>query len=165
MIRRWRVCVLLVTLLTAAFASAHEQKASITRVLFNERTQNIEVMHRFLLHDVEHASRKLFGESTDLLGEIAHRDRFETYVHERFELVDQHGTAIELTPVGNEIDGQYIWVYAEAAIPEGLSELTLSHHALRDVWPEQSNLVNVSRDQDLRSATFSGQQTEFTIAF
>jgi hypothetical protein len=34
-------------------------------------------MHRFLLHDAEHASRELFGGSFDLLGSREDRDRFE----------------------------------------------------------------------------------------
>ena len=36
-------------------AVAHQQKIAITTVLFNPRTENIEIMHRFNLHDAEHA--------------------------------------------------------------------------------------------------------------
>ncbi|MDA8020926.1 MAG: hypothetical protein MPN21_26110 [Thermoanaerobaculia bacterium] len=155
----------LAALLLAAPLLGHQQKESITRVLFNSRTGNIEVMHRFLLHDAEHATRELFGGDADLLGSAAARDRFESYVHKRFYLADQDGEAIVLTPVGNEIDGHHLWVYAEAPIPEGLTALTLSHEALRDVWPEQVNLVNVERDKTVRSATFDGGQREATIRF
>ena len=152
-------------LLLATPLPAHQQKESITRLLFNPRTGNIEVMHRFLLHDAEHASRELFGGDADLLGNAADRDRFESYVHGRFSLVDQDGAAIALVDVGNEIDGRYLWVYAEAPIPVGLTALTLSHDALRDLWPEQVNLVNVERDKTVKSATFSGGRRESTIRF
>ena len=162
--------LLLATLLPATLFStsplrAHQSKESITRVLFNPRTGNIEVMHRFILHDAEHATRKLFGGDADLLGSATARDRFERYVHERFSIADQDGTAIDLVPVGNEIDGRYLWVYAEAAIPVGLTALTLSHDALLDVWPEQVNLVNVERDKMVRSATFGKGSREATIRF
>ena len=144
---------------------AHQQKESITRVLFNPRTGNIEVMHRFLLHDTEHACRKLFGADADILGSAEDRDRFESYVHSRFSLTDQDGTAIALVPVGHEVEGRYLWVYAEAPIPTGLTALTLSHDALRDVWPEQVNLVNVERDKTVRSATFDRGRREATLRF
>ena len=70
---------------------------------------------------------------------------------------------LALTPVGNEIENQFLWVYAECPIPEGLTALTLSHDALRDLWPEQMNLVNVERGETLRSALFDGGQTEITV--
>ncbi len=159
------VTLLLLALLPASPLAAHQQKEAITRVLFNPRTGNIEVMHRFLLHDAEHAVRQLFGGKADVLGNAADRDRFERYVHGRFSLKNQDGVVLALTPVGNEIDGRFLWVYAEATIPEGLTALTLSHDALRDVWPEQVNLVNVERDGTVRSATFDRGRREATIRF
>ena len=152
-------------LLLAMPATAHQQKEAITRVVFNDRTGNIEVMHRFLLHDAEHAIGQLFGQSADLLGNPADRDRFESYVHSGFSLLDQDGKVIALTPVGNEIDTRFLWVYAEAPIPEGLSALTLSHAALRDVWPEQTNLVNVERNDTVRTATFREGDRSIEIRF
>ena len=41
-------------------ALAHQQRAAITKVLFNKNTGNLEVMHRFFLHDTEHAVQMLF---------------------------------------------------------------------------------------------------------
>ena len=158
-----RSFLLLAALCLTAPLSAHQQKEAITRVLFNARTGNIEVMHRFLLHDAEHATRALFGEAFDLPSNAEDRDRFEAYVHERFALMDQNGVNLALTPVGNEIENQFLWVYAECPIPEGLTALTLSHDALRDLWPEQMNLVNVERGETLRSALFDGGQTEITV--
>ena len=144
---------------------AHQQKEAVTRVLFNARTGNIEVMHRFLLHDAEHAGQSVLGTSVDLLGSPADRDRFENYVHRQFAMLDQDGNAIVLTPVGNEIDGQFLWVYAEAPIPEVLTAMSLSHDALRDLWPEQTNLVVVERDGEVRSAVFREGSGSITIRF
>lgn len=149
----------------AASSAAHQQKEAITRVLFNPRTGHIEVMHRFLLHDAEHATRTLFGGEADLLGSAEARDRFEGYAHGRFSLEAQDGVAIELTPVGHEVEGRYLWVYAEAPIPEGLAALTITHGALRDVWPDQVNLVNVERGKKVQSATFGRGVDKVTVEF
>lgn len=160
-----RAILLAAVLLLAAPIVAHQQKESYTRVLFNERTGNIEVMHRFLLHDAEHASHKLFDGDADLLGSAEDRDRFERYVHSGFTIRDQAGTAIELTPVGNEIEGDHLWVYAEAPIPAGLSALTLTHDALLEIWPEQINRVNVERDKRVQTAMLGERNREATIRF
>ena len=52
--------------LTSTLAMAHQTKASITKVLFNQRTQHVEIMHRFNLHDAEHAMQALFKKGADL---------------------------------------------------------------------------------------------------
>ena len=158
-----RLFAVVMTLVLATATFAHQQKEAITRVLFNPRTGNIEVMHRFLLHDVEHASEALFGEPADLLRKPEDRNRFEDYVHRHFTLADQDGASISLTPVGNEIEGRFLWVYAEAAIPEALTALTISHGALHDVWSEQTNLVNVERANEVRSAIFKGGSAEMVV--
>lgn len=155
--------LLAASLLLATPLAAHQQKEAITRVLFNPRTGNIEVMHRFLLHDAEHAVRELFGNAADLIGSADDRDRFENYVHARFSLADQDGRLIDLAPVGNEIETRFLWVYAEAPVPDGLQALRLSHGALRDLWPDQVNLVNVEQDKEVQSAIFAEGSQEFTI--
>ena len=152
-------------LISAVPLSAHQQKESVTRILFNPRTGNIEVMHRFVLHDAEHAVRKLFGGNADILADAAVRKRFEKYVHERFSLQDQDGNVLVLAPVGHEIEGRFLWVYAEVSIPAELTALTLSHDALLDVWPDQVNLVNVERDKKVRSALFDQENREAVLRF
>lgn len=158
-----RLLLSLIVLAAPTLVVAHQQKEAITRISFNVRTGNIEVMHRFLLHDAEHASSELLGKGADLWSSQSDRDRFEAYVHERFELLDQDNQAIRLNPVGNEIEAQFLWVYAEAPIPDTLTALTITHRALRDVWPDQINLVNVERDKEVRSALFSQGSDAITV--
>jgi len=147
------VWLLMSVLIGLSPVEAHQQKSAITRVLFNERTGNIEVMHRFLLHDAEHAVRDIFGGDADILASKDVRERFAEYVGERFDLRGD-GAPLDLSAVGTEIEGRFLWVYQETVIPEELTVLSIRHDALRDIWPEQVNLVNVERDGDTRSANF-----------
>lgn len=158
-----RSFLLALLLLLAGQVSAHQQKEAITRVLFNPRTGNIEVMHRFLLHDVEHAVKMLRGDKADILGSKEDRDFFSSYVYSNFSMADQQGQQLPMSPVGSEIDGRFLWVYAETRIPPELESLTLSHSALLDLWSEQVNLVNVERNGDVRSATFMAGGQAITI--
>jgi len=159
---RW---LALMALLWAVTLNAHQQKEAITRILFNPRTANIEVMHRFLLHDAEHAVKQLLDADADILDSESTRQSFADYVYARFSISDQDGHPIRLTPVGHEIDGRFIWVYEEAPIPAAVTALHITHDALRDLWPEQKNLVNVERDGQLKSAHFSNGSREITIGF
>jgi len=162
MIRWFGLTVLL--LVTASQVWPHQQKEAITKVLFNPRTNNIEVMHRFLLHDVEHAVKALRGGKANILDSQSDREFFSSYVRQRFSITDQDGRTLSLEPVGHEIEGRFLWVYSEVAMQENLTSLTLRHDALRDIWPEQLNLVNVERNGNVKSATFTGGSTEISIS-
>ena len=154
MMRWWWIPILLLT----SLAWAHQQKEAVTTVLFNERTGNIEVMHRFLLHDAEHAMRERGLEDADLLGSEAARRAFADYVRERFGIADGNRQPLPLKPVGHEIERKFLWIYDETPIPPELEVLIIRNDALADVWPEQVNLVNVERGGETRSITFSGAQ-------
>lgn len=158
----WSTLLVILLLGVASTAEAHQQKSAITRVLFNERTGHIEVMHRFLLHDAEHAVRKLFNAEADILASESVRERFAAYVGRRFEL-RADGRPRDLALVGTEIDGRFLWVYQETPIPDALASLTIRHDALRDIWPAQVNLVNVERGKDIRSVTFEGGREQIEI--
>ncbi|MFK8029985.1 MAG: DUF6702 family protein [Gammaproteobacteria bacterium] len=154
MISQLKFAALLISLFGVLTVSAHQQKESITRVEFNERTGKLEVMHRFSIHDVEHASRLLFDKSVNVLVSADDRQLFADYAHNTFSIADQTGVALALQPVGHEIEGRFLWVYAEADMPKKLLKLTVYNGALHEIWATQSNLVNVKLGKRIKSATF-----------
>jgi len=150
------LCLLLTIICTNGFA--HQQKTAVTRILFNASTGNIEVMHRFLLHDAEHAAGVVFGQAQDLIESADSRALFGSYVINRFsiEVIDGSGdsTALRLDYVGEEIDGQFLWVYQEAEQIADVKGLRVVNLALRDVWPDQVNLVNIEKEGKIYSLSF-----------
>ena len=70
---------------------------------------------------------------------------------------------LALQYVGEEIDGQFLWVYQEIPVEEGIAALTIVNVALRDVWPDQSNLVNIERDGEIYSLTFQGNDEILSV--
>lgn len=141
---------------------AHSQKAAITRVVFNPRTSNLEIMHRFLLHDAEHAVKEIFGGDADIIGMPETRIQFAEYVHNRFSITNGSNQKLELTLIGNEVEGKFLWVYQEVTIPNTKS-LTIEHNALRELWPSQINTVNIEGNSGLKTATFAGAVELLTI--
>ncbi|MEO9943679.1 MAG: DUF6702 family protein [Paraglaciecola sp.] len=150
------VKLLVGTLLFTAFSlCAHQQKTSISTVLFNPRTNNIEIMHRFRVHDAEHAAKEIFGKDADMIDSESTQQQFSDYVNERFTLFDSQQQPIELKVVGYELEGNFFWVYQETTQPTKLENLTIRHDALRDLWPEQVNTINVEGKGKLQTLTFA----------
>ena len=151
--------------LLAIPVSAHQIKAAITTVLFNPRTQNIEVSHRFNLHDAEHAAKALFEKTADILDEIETQERFAKYVTERFTLLDQSDSALPLTLVGFEVEGKHVWVYQETQQPPELKGLKVRHDSLRDIWNDQVNTLNVEGKGAVKTLTFNDNVTLLEVHF
>ncbi len=157
------------TLLFAAFSlSAHQQKSAISTVLFNPRTKNIEIMHRFRVHDAEHAVKQIFGKSADIIDSKKTQAQFGNYVNQRFSLFDSNEQPMPLKMVGVELDGKFFWVYQETALSSlsnQLDNMTIRHDALRDIWPEQVNTINIEGKGKLQTLTFTDSVELLTLTF
>lgn len=158
---RWIVIVLCCLSLQL---SAHEMKSAITKVLFNPRTGNVEIMHRFYVHDAEHAVKKLLDKSADLIAKQSTRDSFALYVSSHFQLKSD-GQDLKLSLVGNELDGRFFWVYQEVAIPQHLTQLQLRHDSLQSLWPDQVNVVNIEGRGKVKTLKFTLEQQWQQVQF
>ena len=151
--------------LPAAPSFAHQIKAAITTVLFNPRTENIEVMHRFNLHDAEHAVKALFDKHADILDDELTQHAFTNYVMDRFAMLDSGDQPLALKPVGFEVEGKHFWIYQETAQPPKLEGLKIRHDSLRDLWPAQVNTLNVEGNGKLHTLTFADSVTLLEVNF
>ena len=166
--RFFRATSLCAVALSALFCSAvfaHQQKIAISTVLFNSRTQNIEVMHRFNVHDAEHAAREIFGKNADIVNSEKTQQQFSGYVNQRFEMHNENGRLLPLKPVGHELVGKFFWVYQETKQPVTLKNITIRHDALRDIWPNQVNTINIEGRGDLQTLTFSDSVELLKVEF
>ena len=158
---------ILLGLLVISTGEAHQQKNAVTRILFNENTGNIEVMHRLFIHDAEHAAGLIFGERQMLAESRESRELFSSYVINRFSIEasfrEGNSEVLGLSYVGEEVDGQFLWVYQEIPAQDDIMAFTIVNLTLRDVWSDQSNLVNIERDGRIYSLTFDGSAEELTV--
>ena len=152
---------LLVLLLTlgANQGFAHQQKAAETTIMFNQRSGHLEVMHRFYLHDTEHAVQKLFNKKgekdADILKSEKTQKQFAQYVAKQFLAKHLDGRTIALNNVGFEVEGKFFWVYQDSPLPILAKGIKLYNGALRDLWPTQINMVNIERQGKVRTLYFS----------
>jgi len=162
-----RKLFLILTLLGAGAllvpASAHQQKAALTQILFNPRTDTIEIVHRFYLHDAEQAVLQLFGVGADIHDNQETRFQMARYTVGAFSLWDENNSPIELGLVGFEIEGSFFYVYQESENKQNPSSLTIRNSALRDIWPDQMNTVNVEGKGPLQTVLFDGENALQTV--
>jgi hypothetical protein len=146
-------------------ASAHQQKMAITTVLFNPRTKNLEVMHRFDLHDAEHAVKEIFDGDADIMLSKKTQSDFASYVVKRFAIYNMQKEELPLTFVGTELEGQHFWVYQETPAPTDLEGMYIQHNALRDIWHKQTNTINVEGMGDIQTLTFTDSTELLSVEF
>lgn len=148
----------LILMLTAALfmgaAFAHKQKAAITEISFNLRSGTVEVAHRFIIHDAEHAISKVAGERRDLINDSEAQQLFAEYVASHFDLTINDKVA-EVVLLGAEIEGGHIWIYQEAPAPLFVTRIELNQSALTEVWSGQVNTVNVRTFNEVQTLTFT----------
>ena len=146
-------------ILVATQGLAHQQKAAETTILFNQRSGQLEVMHRFYLHDTEHAVQKLFNKKgekpADILNSKKTQAQFAEHVAEQFLIKHLDGKDLKLNDVGFEIEGKFFWVYQDTPLPKTTEGIKIYNGTLRKLWPTQINMVNVEKQGKTRTLYFS----------
>ena len=160
------ILIAIILLMTVGSAAAHQLKSAVTLILFNQRTGNIEIMHRFVLHDAEHAVGELFNKrQADIHTDEETRALFAAYALESFRLATLAGEELSLEAVGYQVDGRDFWVYQETAIPQELQGLAVRQKALQELWSEQQNLVNIEGKGEIKSLQFNANDDWLTVSF
>ena len=162
-----RLLMLKVLFVSAFFASsnshAHEQKTALTDIFYNERTGNLEIAHRFSLHDAEHTLHKATEMTADLAKSKEAQEAFANYVVDRFKLRLADRKVIPLTLVGQEKERGYFWVYQETKIPKPVgATFSIENTILQEVLHGQVNTVNVRYRSQVSTFVFaagSGRKT------
>lgn len=157
--------VAIAALLMGQPSLAHQVHAALTKIEYNPRTDNLEIMHRFELHDAEHAVQEIFGGNADIMSDAETQRKFAKYVAERFGIYAPDDTPLPMTFVGVELEGKHLWVYQETKKPESLANYQVVHNALRDIWIAQTNVVNIKLDQKINTLTFTDNTEVLKIDF
>lgn len=152
-----RVLIAVAVLCFSTFAFAHREPGSLTTIKWNQASEITEITHRLHSHDAELG----IGDTLGLPGlsalDLAGRAHIALYVEENFHIAGFDGD-IELTLIGAELVGDHVLVYQEhrGRLP---AQIRIQDGILRDVYPEQVNLVNIEDRDTTRSLTFADDDT------
>ena len=136
-------------------AHAHRQKRAISSIEWNARTNRLEITHTLHLHDAEQALDKIGALKTPDLSPLRARAQLALYTQKRFKIYDAQGHNIQLSIVGAEIDSGYAYVYQEVSFEKTPTELFIENSLLQDIYLDQTNLVNITLGNELKTLIFS----------
>ena len=137
----------------SAAAHAHRYHAGITDMSFNARTGSIEVVHTYMLHDVEALLSNLYQRQFDLQ-DPEDEAILRKYLEQRFYLLAPDQTRLPLRWVGFTVNTQSVIIYQEAEGTPFDKIAAIHDDVLIDFLPDQVNTVNIAPDGVLRSLTF-----------
>jgi hypothetical protein len=143
-------------------ASAHRFHAGITDISYNERTGSTEVVHTYMVHDVEALLTALYQRQFDL-SDPDDLAVLRKYVEKQFWLADQDGHRLPLNWVGVTVDTDSVVVFQEAVRTPVMKVETIHDAVLSDFLPDQQNTVNVTANGSLRTFGFTNNRTELTV--
>lgn len=136
-------------------SSAHQQKAALTDIFYNERAGNLEIAHRIALHDAEHALHEATGSSADLVESPEAQAAFATYIASRFSLHREDGKPLPLVLVGQEREDGHLWIYQETKLPDPIEmPFSIANTILQDAVEGQINTVNVRLREEVETFVF-----------
>ncbi|MCL1079876.1 hypothetical protein D5R81_17570 [Parashewanella spongiae] len=146
-----RLLLLMFVLLFAGKPLAHQQKEAYTNIKFNQRTDMLEIQHRFYLHDAEHAAQRVIDKSADLISDPVSREAFAYYATSTFSLKNESEMTLALEYVGTELQGKYLWVYQETPITKDMNRFYIKMTTLQEIWSDQVNHINIERNKKVNS--------------
>ncbi|MDP7591605.1 MAG: hypothetical protein QF552_02700 [Litorilituus sp.] len=144
---------------------AHQQKAAETTVLFNKHSGQLEVMHRFYLHDTEHGVQSLFDKNADILNSKKTQQQFADYIAKQFLIRTLADKKLTLAAIGHEVEGKFFWVYQATSLPTELKGIKLFNGSLRGLWPTQINMVNIEGKGKVKTLYFSDNKDWLITTF
>ncbi len=114
----------------------------------------VTVSHRFEAHDIEPALSSIGPDAQASLDDPDAVRALVAYLGRRFVLADAKG-AVALTPGKVDIDAQEVRVAFTGKVQPGTKVLTVRSSVLRDVYPRQTNQVEVRRGRTVRTLVVS----------
>ncbi|MBX2857406.1 MAG: hypothetical protein KTR17_01985 [Cellvibrionaceae bacterium] len=126
---------------------AHQQQEALTKIVVQPKTAAIDITHRLYIHDAEQALKAIAPKNYDLISSETAQKTFVKYVLQQFSL-ELNDAASELSLLGYELEGKYLWVYQTARLNQAhLSatslKLSIDNRMLTTYFPQQKNRVNI----------------------
>jgi len=136
-------------------AAAHKYFFGLTEISYNSRSNSVEVVHQYTLHDIQRAMTKQFGRDFRI-DQPAAEQKLRKWVAKHFQLFDSSDQNVRLNWVGFEADFQNIWFYQELAQEKpDFCAWKVRNSLLMESFPAQVNTVNFLTDEKTHGVTLT----------
>lgn len=158
--QRSSTCVLLLffatNILFSADIFAHKYFFGISEINLNHKTQSLEIIHQFTIHDIENAIAE--QQQIKFSPEYPQYEKLIQQYFEKHFKIQNNNTNINLSWVGLEFVRDKLFVYQEAQGLKFLIGLVVKNDLLTDTYPKQINTVNFQDNNYQGSLLFSKSQ-------
>ena len=150
-----RLRSMLAATLMCASASvlAHSFNFGITDISVNPRSGNTEIVHTFMLHDMEARLSALHQRPVDF-SRAADEALLRAYVHQQFSIESARKMRLPLKWIGISATTDNLIIYQETEGAAIVHDSTINDAVLLDYLPNQSNTVNLRIKGQVKSLLF-----------
>ncbi len=135
------ICWLTLSVTTSISAKRHRFHTTLTRIDYNAREKNFEIIIKLFTHDLMPLLEKRGGKRLDLEKSPEADKLILEYINENFVLSDKNNAAKTLKWIGKDFDIDEVRVYLETDSTENLEGYKLKNTLFFADFPEQINIV------------------------
>lgn len=145
----------------------HPLHLSISDIVLNPKSGNLEISQRIFIDDLENALRNRTGLPLDLINPkdpALAQELVGDYLKQHFRL-QVNGSAVKLHYLGYEVEEDAIWAYMEVPKVRRVSSVHVQHTLFFRQFTDQLNLVNVSIGDQLLSLRLQADEKSGILRF
>jgi len=149
------------------FSNAHPFYVSICQIDFNEQNQSLEISVKIFVDDLivglsEEGHNKLYiGETR----EDAHTDEYIYDYLKKSIRLKVNDKDVEAAFVGKELETDVVWTYMEIGNIADLKNIEVDCNLLTDVFSDQSNIIQVNKNGEIKNLLLSKRDTNGRLKF
>ena len=145
----------------------HPLHLSVCDIFHNSEKNTLEITQRIFADDLEDALRNRSNGKVDVFNpknpEILSQLIGE-YVQENFELL-LNSRPIEVNYLGYEVEEDAIWVYQEAPKVRNFKSITVRSTLFFEMFDDQLNLINVKKNDTIRSLKIQEDNKQSSLTY
>lgn len=146
----------------------HPLHVSVTEIEMKEEPREMQITMRIFIDDIEAAIRKERNEPeldiTKPTGGLSTDELIKTYLAPRFAL-ELDGKTSTVKYLGNETQGDVFYLYLLVSDVPQWKSITVHNTIIMDVYDDQSNIVNVSVKDEVRSLRLTAGEQSGKLEF
>ena len=157
--KRAFICSTSIVLILAlcSFGSLHKYYLSLTEVHVNTEKHSLDVSSKLFMDDLEFELGKIANKKIDLSTSTKNKEvelLLFNYLDKNIK-INVGGKLLKLEYVGYEVENGDVWCYLEVTNFKGTGTVSILNSLLYESFPEQSNLINVTWNGEMKSARLS----------
>lgn len=143
----------------------HPLHLSVSEVVLNPKSGNLEISHRIFLDDLEADLQERYGKQIDLMKpsdpELV-QELVGNYLNQHFRL-QVNGKNVQTRYLGFEVEEDAIWAYMEVPKVRQISSINVQNSLFFNRFNDQVNLVNVSVGNKIKSMRLQADNDNGTL--